>query len=70
MARHPEILAKAQAELDAVVGQEQLPDFSHQAYLPYVQAIMLELLRWQPVTPIGMAALHTVTQRRSCRLFV
>lgn len=54
MALHPTILAKAQAELDRVVGTDQLPEFSHWPDLPYVTAIMLELLRWQPVLPTGM----------------
>ena len=43
---------KAQAELDAVVGQGQLPDFADRARLPYMNALVLELLRWHPV-PLG-----------------
>lgn len=54
MCRYPSVLAKAHAELDLVVGQDQLPDFSHRADLPYIEAIMMELLRWQPVLPLGM----------------
>lgn len=53
MVRHPEVLMKAQAELDAVLGVGELPDFTHRADLPYINAIILELLRWQPVLPIG-----------------
>lgn len=53
MARYPRVLAKAQAELDSVVGSEHLPDFSHVDRLPYIHAITMELLRWQPVLPLG-----------------
>jgi cytochrome P450 len=53
MARHPEIQAKAQREIDMVVGQDRLPDFSDQSRLVYIRAIMLECLRWNPVLPLG-----------------
>ncbi|OBZ67621.1 O-methylsterigmatocystin oxidoreductase [Grifola frondosa] len=45
---------KAQAELDAVVGPDRLPDFSDRDALPYVNAIALECFRWQPVLPLGV----------------
>ena len=54
MALHPHILRKAQAELDNVVGNERLPDFSDQEDLPYISAILKELLRWGCPTPIGV----------------
>jgi cytochrome P450 len=47
MAMYPEIQKKAQAEIDAVVGKDRLPNFSDRASLPYVGAIMKEILRWQ-----------------------
>lgn len=53
MTLHPSIQAKAQAELDAVVGLERLPDFSDRARLPYISALIWELFRWQPVAPLG-----------------
>lgn len=53
MCIYPEVQAKAQAELLAVVGKDRLPEFSDQANLPYVNAIVLEVLRWQPVGTIG-----------------
>ena len=53
MGRYPEIQAKAQAQLDEVVGEGRLPEFSDIAKLPYIQAIVKELFRWQPVSPIG-----------------
>ncbi|CDO68203.1 hypothetical protein BN946_scf184938.g55 [Trametes cinnabarina] len=54
MAMYPEVQKKAQAELDAVVGQDRLPDFSDQRSLPYVSALVKEVLRWHVVAPIGV----------------
>lgn len=42
---HPEVQVKAQEELDRVVGQARLPDFSDRISLPYVNAIVKEVLR-------------------------
>lgn len=53
MAKYPSVLAKAQEELDSVVGHDRLPDFSDKSDLPYIHAMVLELLRWQPVLPLG-----------------
>ena len=50
---HPDVQRKAQAEIDAVVGQDRLPNFSDQAKLPYVNAIIKETLRWHPIFPAG-----------------
>ncbi|KAI0360841.1 CyP450 monooxygenase [Trametes cingulata] len=54
MASSPEAQAKAQAELDAVVGRSRLPDFSDEASLPYVRALIKECLRWRSVVPLGV----------------
>ncbi|TFY72458.1 hypothetical protein EVG20_g545 [Dentipellis fragilis] len=54
MTLHPEIQKKAQAEIDAVVGPDRLPNFSDRANLPYVDAIVKEIARWHPVAPIGL----------------
>lgn len=53
MARYPETMKKAQAEIDAVVGNARLPDFSDEDSLPYVGALVKEVLRWRPVVPLG-----------------
>ncbi len=50
---YPEVQAKAQAELDAVVGPTRLPNFDDRPQLPYIEAILLETLRWNPVVPMG-----------------
>lgn len=58
MARYPSVLERAQRELDAVVGNDRLPSFEDRPHLPYVNAIISELLRWQPVTPMGRCSLE------------
>ena len=59
MALYPEVQRKAQTEIDQVVGNSRLPYFSDQDALPYVQAVLKEVLRWHPVTPLGMS-LHVM----------
>ncbi|KAF9022858.1 cytochrome P450 [Hymenopellis radicata] len=54
LVHHPEIQAKAHAELDEIVGRKRLPDFDDQDDLKYIQAIVLESMRWRPVTPLAM----------------
>ena len=54
MAMHPESQKAAQAELDAVVGPDRLPEFSDYDCLPYMRAFVKELTRWHIVTPMGL----------------
>jgi cytochrome P450 len=57
MALYPEVQKKAQAEIDAVVGPDRLPDFQDRSSLPYINAIVKESARWNLVVPLGNAAL-------------
>lgn len=52
MTMHPGVVHLAQKELDEVLGGERLPDFSDKPRLPFVSAIMKEVLRWAPPTPL------------------
>jgi cytochrome P450 len=54
MALHPEAQAKAQAEIDAAVGQDRLPEFSDRPNMPYVNALLLEVFRWRTITPVAL----------------
>lgn len=53
MVLFPEVQAKAQAELDAVVGNERLPSFNDQDQLPYINAVCKETFRWHVTGPLG-----------------
>jgi len=54
MLLNPEVQAKAQEELDRVVGPNRLPEFSDQPDLPYIHAVCKEVLRWHPAAPLGV----------------
>ena len=53
MVLYPEVMKKAQAEIDNVVGPDTLPTFGDRERLPYVEAIVKETLRWNTVVPMG-----------------
>lgn len=52
MVLHPDIRRRAQASIDAVCG-DRLPDFSDDEALPYIHAIVLECMRWNPVVNVS-----------------
>ncbi|KAF8077583.1 cytochrome P450 [Lyophyllum atratum] len=54
MALHPEVAKKAQVEIDNVVGNDRLPTFEDRPRLPYVDALVKEVLRWHAVGPTGI----------------
>ncbi|KAK0479578.1 cytochrome P450 [Armillaria novae-zelandiae] len=54
MLLYPDIQAKAQAELDAVIGDDRLPRFDDRERLPYVNALTLEVSRWHATGPVGL----------------
>jgi cytochrome P450 len=60
MAAFPEVQRRAQAEIDAVIGRSRLPTFADAPRLPYVRAIIREVLRWRPAFPLGVP--HTTTE--------
>ncbi|PYI10433.1 putative cytochrome P450 [Aspergillus sclerotiicarbonarius CBS 121057] len=57
---HAEAVHKAQDELDSVIGTERLPSFDDMDRLPYITAFISELVRWRPISPIGVP--HAVIQ--------
>ncbi|RLN17982.1 uncharacterized protein C2845_PM02G13720 [Panicum miliaceum] len=52
--RHPDVLAKAQQELDAVVGRGRLVSESDLPRLTYLAAIVKETFRLHPSTPLSL----------------
>ncbi|KAF9260418.1 cytochrome P450 [Marasmius fiardii PR-910] len=53
MVVYPEVQARAQRELEEVIGS-RLPEFNDRGNLPYIDAILSETLRWNPVTPLAV----------------
>ncbi|KAJ3732139.1 cytochrome P450 [Lentinula guzmanii] len=53
MALYPDVQRRAQSEIDNIVGKDRFPTFEDRHKLPYVQAIVREVLRWRPIGPIG-----------------
>ncbi|KAK7900779.1 hypothetical protein LTR67_003063 [Exophiala xenobiotica] len=56
----PEVQKRAQEEIDRVVGTDRLPTVADRENLPYVDAVVKEVLRWHPVAPMGLP--HTSTE--------
>jgi len=54
MVQHPEIQKKAQDELDRVLGPDRLPTYEDRPNLPYIDALVKEALRWNPVLAMGV----------------
>lgn len=52
MKLNPEVQAKAQEELDRVLG-DRLPVAADKESLPYPNAILLETFQWHPSGPNG-----------------
>lgn len=53
MLTHPHAQHTAQAELDSIIGNDRLPTISDRAQLPYVDALVKEVVRWSPSGPLG-----------------
>ncbi|KAJ8702960.1 hypothetical protein PTI98_001627 [Pleurotus ostreatus] len=60
MACYPEVQSKAQAEIDQVLRNDQLPLLEDYDDLPYLQALIKELHRFRPITPTGIP--HAASQ--------
>ena len=58
MSLYPEVQARAQAEIDRVVGQSRLPSWDDHGSLPYLEALVKEVLRWNPVGPLGLCSME------------
>lgn len=51
---YPQVVDKAQAEIDRVIGTSRLPELADRESLPYLGCIVQEVLRWNPATPLGI----------------
>ena len=50
---HQDIMQRAQAEIDAVVGRDRMPTFQDAEKLPYISALMREIIRWNTMSLAG-----------------
>ena len=50
---HPDTLKAAHEELDSVIGLARTPSFDDEPRLPYIRALVKEVLRWRPVAVLG-----------------
>lgn len=61
MVIHPEIQERAFAEISAAIPDgDRLPSFEDRAKLPYIDCIVQECLRWNPVGNVALA--HYLTE--------
>jgi cytochrome P450 len=54
MVLYPDVQTRARAEIDQAVGHDKMPCLDDRASLPYLDAILCEVLRWYPVFPLGV----------------
>ena len=52
MVVHQDVQEKLQKEIDAVVGKDRLPTMDDRPLLPYLDAVLLEMYRYNPVLPL------------------
>ncbi|KZS89229.1 cytochrome P450 [Sistotremastrum niveocremeum HHB9708] len=52
--KYPAIQQRAQQEIDNVTEGKRLPTSNDRERLPFVEAVMLEVLRWSPITPTSL----------------
>lgn len=53
MTKWENVLKRAQAEIDTVIGEDRTPVWSDYDKLPYVAAVVKEAMRWRPVVPLA-----------------
>ena len=55
----PDVQARAREEINQVVKHDQIPSIEDRASLPFLDAVLLEVLRWYPPAPLGCSASTT-----------
>ena len=56
---YPETQRLAHAEIDQIIGNDRLPNLADRPNLPYVSALVSEVLRWHVVAPMGLPHVAT-----------
>lgn len=60
MLMNPEVQTKAHSELKKVLGPGDLPNFDDEPALPFITAIVREVVRHNPVTPFGKCSVFQI----------
>ncbi|PSR77910.1 hypothetical protein PHLCEN_2v7652 [Hermanssonia centrifuga] len=60
MTLYPDVMRRAQGEIDNVVGRDRKPTFEDEDHLPYITAIVKEVLRWRPVAPLDALVFENI----------
>ena len=67
LANHSEIQKRIQNEIDSIVARDRFPSLDDQPNLPYLEASILELMRWRTISPF--AILHVTLNDTSVNGF-
>ncbi|KAG2356565.1 cytochrome P450 [Suillus spraguei] len=59
MMLYPDVQARARAEIDQVVMHDKMPSIDDRPSLPYLDAVLYEVLRWYSHFPLGVAHVTT-----------
>ena len=57
MTLYPDIQTKAREEIHSKIGTERLPILEDKPSLPYIEAMVKEVLRWNSIAPLGKCEL-------------
>jgi cytochrome P450 len=62
MLAYPLVQARAHAEIDEVVGRARPPTFTDLPLLPYIRAMVKEIVRWSSLSPFAVPHLSTADE--------
>ncbi|KAI6108215.1 cytochrome P450 [Pisolithus sp. B1] len=65
MILYPDVQEKVHLELDTVVGRGTMPTFADKLRLPYLQAVLYEVMRWNPPAPLGTIVLFNYWEMKA-----
>ena len=62
---YPNVQVRARHELETALGVHHLPTFEDFGSMPYIDALIKGLLRWQPIVPLGKSS-STLNEQTIC----
>lgn len=63
LAEYPDVQRKCANEINTVIGPGNKPLLKHRGKLPYLEATIMEVLRYSSITPLALP--HTTTMDTS-----